>query len=168
VRGGQLRAGWKLGVRARGGRGKHGGDRGVRGKRIGSTDPRDTGSGGEGSTEEGEGLDRGQGAARVRFRGAVPDTEARPAGRNTGEGIGHWKEEERGGADMWARAGSEGKGRGGAARSWAVRGREMGQRGPCGKGRGERESWAGPRLWAGFLPSSFPFSFLPSHQFKQI
>jgi hypothetical protein len=83
---GQIRAGRKLGVCARGGRGKHGGDRGVRGNRIGSTAPRDTGSGGEGSREEGEGLRRSQGAARVRFRGADPDAEARPAGEKQRRG----------------------------------------------------------------------------------
>jgi hypothetical protein len=144
----------KLGVRARGGRGKHGGGRGVRGKRIGPTAPRDTGSGGEGSREEGR---RARSRARVRFRGADPDAEAQPAGRNREEGIGRWKEEERGGADMWARAGREGKGRGDATRSW-----------PCGggkwasvahAGREEERGRAGLAKALGWFPSLF-FSFL--------
>jgi hypothetical protein len=88
ARGSQLRAGRKLDVRARGGRRKLGGNRGVRKKRIGSTAPRDTGSGAAQRS-----------GPKVQRRGR--------RGRKQRGGIGRWEEGERGGADRWGRATSE-------------------------------------------------------------
>jgi hypothetical protein len=142
VRGGQLRAGRKLGVRARGGRGKHGGDRGVRRKRIGSTAPRDTGSGGEGSREEGEARSRAGVRARVRGRGVDPRCRGAAGGEgNRGGGIGRWEEGEREGADRWGRLPMrEKRGRGAE--------RELG-RGTAHAGeRRERGCWASGSAWA--------------------
>jgi hypothetical protein len=87
---------------------------------------------------------RGKGsvAARVRLgcgsEGRTRTQRCGRRGRNRGEGTGRWKEEERGGADMWARAGSEGEERGGATRSWAVREREIGRGAAHAEGREER------------------------------
>jgi hypothetical protein len=44
----------------------------------------------------------------VRRSGATgSDRAAGPAGKKTEEGVGRWKEEERGSADRWGRAASE-------------------------------------------------------------